>query len=83
MTARFFLEQNPDPTEEEIRAELAGNLCRCTGYAPIVDSILALPGYAAESAVTDMFPCDAHLRRAAAPGRASVPPPGGTVTRTL
>jgi aerobic-type carbon monoxide dehydrogenase small subunit (CoxS/CutS family) len=41
MTARFFLEQNPDPTEEEIRAELAGNLCRCTGYAPIVDSILA------------------------------------------
>jgi aerobic carbon-monoxide dehydrogenase small subunit len=41
MTARFFLEQNPDPTEDEIRAELAGNLCRCTGYAPIVDSILA------------------------------------------
>ena len=41
MTAAFLLEQNPDPTEEEIRAELAGNLCRCTGYAPIVDSILA------------------------------------------
>ena len=41
MTARFFLEHNPDPTEEEIRAELSGNLCRCTGYAPIVDSILA------------------------------------------
>jgi carbon-monoxide dehydrogenase small subunit len=41
ITAKFFLEQNPDPTEEEVRAELAGNLCRCTGYAPIVDSILA------------------------------------------
>ena len=41
MTAKFFLEQNPTPTEEEVRAELAGNLCRCTGYAPIVDSILA------------------------------------------
>ncbi len=41
MTAAFLLEQNPDPTEEQIRAELAGNLCRCTGYAPIVDSILA------------------------------------------
>ena len=41
MTARFFLEQNPSPTEEQVRAELAGNLCRCTGYAPIVDSILA------------------------------------------
>ena len=41
MTASFFLAQNPDPTEAEVRAELAGNLCRCTGYAPIVDSILA------------------------------------------
>jgi aerobic-type carbon monoxide dehydrogenase small subunit (CoxS/CutS family) len=41
ITAKFFLEQNPDPTEEEIRAELAANLCRCTGYQPIVDSILA------------------------------------------
>ncbi len=41
MTARFFLEQNPSPTEEQVRAELAGNLCRCTGYAPIVDAILA------------------------------------------
>jgi carbon-monoxide dehydrogenase small subunit len=41
MAAKFFLAQNPSPTEKEIRAELAGNLCRCTGYAPIVDSILA------------------------------------------
>ena len=41
ISALFLLEQNPDPTEEEIRAELAGHLCRCTGYAPIVDSILA------------------------------------------
>jgi carbon-monoxide dehydrogenase small subunit len=41
MTARFLLERNPSPSEEEIRTELAGNLCRCTGYAPIVDSILA------------------------------------------
>jgi aerobic-type carbon monoxide dehydrogenase small subunit (CoxS/CutS family) len=41
MAAKFFLTQNPDPSEEQIRSELAGNLCRCTGYAPIVDSILA------------------------------------------
>jgi aerobic-type carbon monoxide dehydrogenase small subunit (CoxS/CutS family) len=41
MSARFLLEQNPDPTEAQVRAELAGHLCRCTGYAPIVDSILA------------------------------------------
>ena len=44
MAAKFFLEQNPNPTEQEVRAELAGNLCRCTGYAPIVDSILAAAG---------------------------------------
>jgi carbon-monoxide dehydrogenase small subunit len=41
LTATFLLERNPDPSEEEIRAELAGHLCRCTGYASIVDSILA------------------------------------------
>jgi aerobic-type carbon monoxide dehydrogenase small subunit (CoxS/CutS family) len=41
MTAIFFLRQNPAPTEEQVRAELAGNLCRCTGYASIVDSIMA------------------------------------------
>jgi aerobic-type carbon monoxide dehydrogenase small subunit (CoxS/CutS family) len=41
MSAAFLLERNPRPTEEQVRAELAGHLCRCTGYAPIVDSILA------------------------------------------
>jgi carbon-monoxide dehydrogenase small subunit len=41
MTTKFFLEHNPHPTEVEVRAELAGHLCRCTGYQPIVDSILA------------------------------------------
>jgi carbon-monoxide dehydrogenase small subunit len=41
ISALFLLEQNPDPTEQEVRAELAGHLCRCTGYTPIVDSILA------------------------------------------
>ncbi|NJC98853.1 MAG: (2Fe-2S)-binding protein [Anaerolineae bacterium] len=34
-----FLEQNPDPTEEEIRHALSGNLCRCTGYQHIVDAV--------------------------------------------
>jgi len=36
-----LLEANPDPTEPEIRAAIAGNLCRCTGYQKIVDSIRA------------------------------------------
>jgi aerobic carbon-monoxide dehydrogenase small subunit len=39
MTAVSFLETNPNPTEEEIRHALEGNLCRCTGYINIVESI--------------------------------------------
>ncbi len=34
-----FLEKNPNPTEEEIREALGGNLCRCTGYQHIVDAV--------------------------------------------
>ena len=34
-----FLKQNPDPTEDEIRHALSGNLCRCTGYQHIVDAV--------------------------------------------
>jgi carbon-monoxide dehydrogenase small subunit len=34
-----FLEQNPAPTEEEIRETISGNLCRCTGYQNIVDAV--------------------------------------------
>jgi carbon-monoxide dehydrogenase small subunit len=34
-----FLEENPNPTEEEIREALSGNLCRCTGYQHIVDAV--------------------------------------------
>ncbi|HVB25143.1 MAG TPA: (2Fe-2S)-binding protein [Ktedonobacteraceae bacterium] len=39
MTAYELLQQNPDPTEEEIRFALSGNTCRCTGYQHIVDAI--------------------------------------------
>lgn len=41
MAASFLLERNPDPTEEEIRIALKGNLCRCTGYENIVRSVQA------------------------------------------
>ena len=34
-----FLEQNPDPTEKEIRELLSGNICRCTGYQKIVEAV--------------------------------------------
>ncbi len=41
MSACELLERNPDPTEEEVRVGLSGNMCRCTGYQGIVDSVLA------------------------------------------
>jgi len=44
MAAVSLLEQNPDPTEDQIRWGISGNLCRCTGYVNIVKSIR----YAAE-----------------------------------
>jgi carbon-monoxide dehydrogenase small subunit len=39
IAARALLEKNPDPSEEEIRFGLAGNLCRCTGYDKIVRAV--------------------------------------------
>ena len=39
MTLVPFLEENPNPNEEEIRAAISGNLCRCTGYQHIVDGV--------------------------------------------
>lgn len=39
MTLVPFLKENPNPTEEEIRHALSGNLCRCTGYQHIVDAV--------------------------------------------
>jgi aerobic carbon-monoxide dehydrogenase small subunit len=39
MSAKALLDHNPDPTEDEIRTGIAGNLCRCTGYVQIVESI--------------------------------------------
>jgi len=44
MMAQALLQENPDPSEEEIRFALAGNICRCTGYAKIIDAIRATAG---------------------------------------
>ena len=41
MTAKAFIDTNPEPTEEEVRDAISGNLCRCTGYTKIVNAILA------------------------------------------
>ena len=42
MTAKALLDSNPRPSREEIREAISGNLCRCTGYAKIVDAIEAV-----------------------------------------
>ena len=39
MTSHALLQKNPDPSDEEIRKALAGNLCMCTGYVQIVDAV--------------------------------------------
>jgi aerobic carbon-monoxide dehydrogenase small subunit len=39
MTSHALLQSNPDPSEEEIRMALAGNLCMCTGYVQIVEAV--------------------------------------------
>jgi carbon-monoxide dehydrogenase small subunit len=39
MSLDAFLRRRPDPTEEEIRAALAGNLCRCTGYVAMIEAV--------------------------------------------
>ncbi|MCD6086796.1 MAG: (2Fe-2S)-binding protein [Candidatus Hydrothermae bacterium] len=39
MSAKYLLDRNPDPSEEEIREAISGNLCRCTGYIPIIRAI--------------------------------------------
>jgi carbon-monoxide dehydrogenase small subunit len=40
MMAKALLDENPKPTEDEVRFGIAGNICRCTGYTKIVDAIL-------------------------------------------
>ena len=40
LAAHALLQQNPRPTEDDVRVGLAGNLCRCTGYTKIIDAVL-------------------------------------------
>ena len=41
LSAKALLEKNPQPTEEEIKFAIAGNLCRCTGYIKVIEAIQA------------------------------------------
>lgn len=42
LAAKALLDENPSPTEDDVREAIAGNLCRCTGYAKIVDAVLSV-----------------------------------------
>jgi len=41
LVAKALLDKNPNPTEEEVREAISGNICRCTGYQQIVEAIMA------------------------------------------
>ncbi|MDL2298640.1 (2Fe-2S)-binding protein [Synergistaceae bacterium OttesenSCG-928-D05] len=49
LTAKALLMKNPHPTRDEIRSALAGNICRCTGYLPIVNAVEAAANAEAKS----------------------------------
>ena len=42
LSATELLDDNPDPDRRDIQEALSGNLCRCTGYEPIIDAVLAV-----------------------------------------
>ena len=42
LSAKALLDENPHPTEEEVKMAMAGNLCRCTGYVKIMEAILSV-----------------------------------------
>ena len=44
ISAKALLDENPKPTEYEIREALSGNLCRCTGYTKIIEAIMDVSG---------------------------------------
>jgi len=49
MTAFAFLKETPTPTEAQVREAISGNICRCTGYLPIVQAILQAASESGES----------------------------------
>ena len=44
MMTKALLGENPNPTRDEVREALAGNLCRCSGYTKIIDAVMAVRG---------------------------------------
>lgn len=59
MSALALLQENPHPSEEDVRAALAGNLCRCTGYVKIVSAVMAAAAELASQAPAGIRPAGA------------------------
>jgi carbon-monoxide dehydrogenase small subunit len=60
MAGADLLARNPDPTEQEVREALAGNLCRCTGYHNIVKAVLDAAGTMQGRATADAPQQEVH-----------------------
>src|SRR3990172_3168350 len=71
MSATALLDENPSPTEDEIKEALSGNLCRCTGYSGILRSVKAC-GTAAPRCTGQPWAAGPHL-----PAEAAIAPPDG------
>ena len=67
-TARALLDENPDPTEEEIRTAISGAICRCTGYKNIVGAVRWAAEY---EATAKQGSEDGHGRERRAPPRSA------------
>ena len=84
MSARALLDQNPAPTEEEIRTAIQGNLCRCTGYEQVIAAIASVAGVEAREFADEG---DATIRRSqallAGASFARKPPTETPVLRTV
>jgi carbon-monoxide dehydrogenase small subunit len=62
MSAKALLDKTPNASEEDIKESIAGNLCRCTGYVQIIDSIKAVSGYGEDEPHVVAFKADEQDR---------------------
>jgi carbon-monoxide dehydrogenase small subunit len=67
LTARALLDRNPDPSEQEIREAISGQLCRCTGYLNIVRAVRWAAAHPADGAPTADAAAEAGAQDSAAP----------------
>ncbi len=60
MSAKSLLDENPNANEDEIKHAIAGNICRCTGYVQIIDSIKSVSGFYEDEEEKHVVAWDGH-----------------------